>query len=112
MLTRTIWILLGVFSLVVAEPYLSPTDSGLAVAKDRDGGAGGGNPMGAAGARERSSGSGGEDNDPLSAFITSPVFARVAPPVLSTVAASALFASRVGLLCQTMTQTFNIDGQG
>src|SRR5882724_4797789 len=117
MLTRTMWILLGVFSLVIAEPYQwLPAGSGLALAKDRDGGAGGGNPMGGGGpaasvARESGGGSTSDNNDPLSAFVTSPVFARVAPPVLSTVAASSLFASRVGLLCQTMTQTINIDGQ-
>jgi surface antigen len=55
---------------------------------------------------------GNHDNDnSLSAFIASPLFGRVGPQAQSTIAAGPIFAPRVGLVCQTMTQTIDIDGQ-
>jgi hypothetical protein len=86
MLGRAIWILVGAFGLVVATPDRWPLENGFALAE-------------------------GNNDSSLSAFIASPVFARVAPPVQSTIAAGPIFAPRTGLLCQTMTQTIDIDGQ-
>jgi hypothetical protein len=52
-----------------------------------------------------------DDDTSLSAFIASPVFARVPPRVQSTSAAGPISAPRSGLVCQMMTQTIDIDGQ-
>ena len=87
MLGRAIWLVVGVAAVVAA-------------ASDRS-------PIGSAQARGASNGGG----DSLSAFIASPIFAHVAPQVPSTIAAGPIFAPRAGLICQTMTQTIDIDGR-
>ena len=53
----------------------------------------------------------GRENTSLAAFVASPVFTHVGPAVSSTVKASSVSTARVGLPCQTMTQTIDIDGQ-
>jgi hypothetical protein len=52
-----------------------------------------------------------DNGDALSAFMSSPVYTRVADAVASTVEAGPLFPLRGGLVCQRMTQTVKIDGQ-
>jgi surface antigen len=83
MLGRAIGILVGAVSLVMV-----PLGSGFAFADGNN-----------------------DSDNSLSAFIASPVFAHVAPPMRSTIAAGPIFAPRAGLVCQTMTQTIDIDGQ-
>jgi hypothetical protein len=96
MLNGAIQGLAGVFCLVAA------IGSGVAWADE----GGSGSPGGIG----KSQG-GNDDDNSLSAFLASPVFARTAPPMRSTIAAGPIFAPRAGLFCQTMTQTIDIDGQ-
>jgi hypothetical protein len=109
MLKRIAWILASIFALVIVAPDRSAFGSGFAFA---------------AAAAQASKGK-AKSNDPakskdqvtqdntdaLSAFVSSPLFTRVAETVPSTVEAGPLFPLRGGLLCQRMTQTVKIDGQ-
>jgi hypothetical protein len=109
MLKRIAWILASIFALVIVAPDRSAFGSGFAFA---------------AAAAQASKGK-AKSNDPakskdqvtqdntdaLSAFVSSPLFTRVAETVPSTVQAGPLFPLRGGLLCQRMTQTVKIDGQ-
>ncbi len=45
------------------------------------------------------------------AFIASPVFSRVADTVPTTITASPVVVSRLGVACQTVMQNITIDGQ-
>jgi len=54
---------------------------------------------------------GGRDNSSVAAFVASPVFAHVAATVPTTITASPVVVSRLGVPCQTVTQTINIGGQ-
>jgi surface antigen len=73
-------------------------------------GASGGSSAGSSGAAG-SGGGGGARDGAMAAFIASPVFGHVASTVPTTVTASPLFTSRIGLPCRTMTQTITISGQ-
>jgi hypothetical protein len=109
MLKRIAWILASIFALVIVAPDRSAFGSGFAFA---------------AAAAQASKGK-AKSNDPakskdqvtqdntdaLSAFVSSPLFTRVAETVPSTVEAGPLFPLRGGLFCQRMTQTVKIDGQ-
>jgi hypothetical protein len=108
MLKRIAWILASIFTLVAVVPERSPLASNFAFA------AGSGKKANAADGKaaspERSDLT--QDNrDPLSAFMASPAFTRVADTVPSTVEAGKPFPLRGGLVCQRMTQTIKIDGQ-
>jgi surface antigen len=43
--------------------------------------------------------------------MASPVFSRVATTVPSTITATPVVVSRLGIPCQTLTQTIEVDGQ-
>jgi hypothetical protein len=115
MLRHAMWIPVSVFILMVAAPDRAPFGSGMAFARggEGEGGGAGGGRGGAAAAGGANAGSGRTSNDgnSLSAFVDSPIFARVAPDVPSTIAAGPIFAPRAGLVCQRMTQTIDIDGR-
>jgi hypothetical protein len=70
---------------------------------------------GAASAAGDNGGGGGggsdRDNGPVAAFVASPVFARVTPTVPTTITASPVVVSTLGVPCQTITQTIDIGGQ-
>jgi hypothetical protein len=109
MLKRIAWILASIFTLVAVVPERSPLASNFAFA------AGSGQKASAARSGKTASKEHGDltqDNrDPLSAFMASPVFTRVADTVPTTVQAGKPFPLRGGLVCQRMTQTIKIDGQ-
>jgi hypothetical protein len=85
------------------------------------GGAGGGS--GAAGGAAGSAGAGGagsggsqgdggnDKGGSLAAFVASPIYGRVASTVPTTVTASPVVVSPLGVPCQTVTQTIDIGGQ-
>jgi hypothetical protein len=103
MLRPIVWLLASTFTLIVVAPNGAPFASAFAFA------AGSGSGAGSAG-KARSDLT--QDNrDPLSAFMASPAFTRVADTVPSTVEAGKPFPLRGGLVCQRMTQMIKIDGQ-
>jgi hypothetical protein len=53
----------------------------------------------------------GGDSTSLGAFMASPIFGRVAATVPTTITATPVTLTRLGVPCQTMTQTIEIDGQ-
>jgi hypothetical protein len=65
------------------------------------------------GAGSAAAGSGGRANTgtPVGAFMSSPVFSRVAATVPTTITVTPLTATRLGVPCQTVTQTIEIGGQ-
>jgi hypothetical protein len=109
MLKRIAWILASIFALVIVAPDRSAFGSGFAFAA-----AAAQASKGKAKSKDpaKSKDQVTQDNtDALSAFMSSPLFTRVAETVPSTVQAGPLFPLRGGLLCQRMTQTVKIDGQ-
>jgi hypothetical protein len=103
MLRPIVWLLASTFTLIVVAPDGAPFGSAFAFA------AGSGSGAGSAG---KAHGDLTQDNrDPLSAFMASPVFTRVADTVASSVEAGKPFPLRGGLVCQRMTQMIKIDGQ-
>jgi surface antigen len=79
----------------------SPSGSASAGAANGGAAAGGGG-----------SGHAGNDNGgSVAAFMASPVFSRVAATVPTTITATPVVVSRLGIPCQTMTQTVEIGGQ-
>jgi hypothetical protein len=75
-------------------------------------GTGGSGSAGASGAGAGGNGGGGgKDNGSIAAFFASPVFAHVATTVPTTITASPVVVSNLGVPCQTITQTINIGGQ-
>lgn len=107
MLKRIAWILVSIFTLVIAVTDGSPFTSAFAFAAGSGSGSAAPGKLG-----KPAKGNMTQDNgDALSAFMSSPIFTRVASTVPSTVEAGPLFPLRGGLLCQRMTQTIKIDGQ-
>jgi surface antigen len=75
--------------------------------------AGAGTPNGGSGSAAAGNGGGrsANDNGALAAFVASPVFSHVVATVPTTITATPVVVSRLGVQCQTMTQTVEIDGQ-
>jgi surface antigen len=113
MLKRISWILASIFALVIVAPDRSAFGSGFAFAAAGAQASKGKTKVKVkAGAKTKSKDQVTQDNsDALSAFMSSPIFTRIADTVPSTVEAGPLFPLRGGLLCQRMTQTIKIDGQ-
>jgi len=78
----------------------SPSGSASAGAANGGAAAGGGG-----------SGHAGNDGGSVAAFMASPVYSRVAATVPTTITATPVVVSRLGIPCQTMTQTVEIGGQ-
>ena len=100
MLKRIAWILVSIFALMIAAPD-SSAFGGFAFAATSP-----------SKSKSKPPNEATQENaDPLSAFMSSPVFTRVASTVPSAVEAGPVFPLRGGLVCQRMTQTIKIDGQ-
>lgn len=98
---RIAWILASIFALMIAAPD-SSAFGGFAFAA----------PASKGKAQPKAKPQVTQDNaDALSAFMSSPIFTRVAATVPSAVEAGPVFPLRGGLICQRMTQTIKIDGQ-